>query len=219
MEIIEVQYNWANGFIPRATTDAIVLHHAESPRCTAQDVHRWHLDNGWAGIGYHYFVAKDGTVYRGRPRDVVGAHVENHNWHTIGICAEGNYHPSDRIPVDTQMPVVQKNSIVGLCHELLTVYSGAQILGHRDLLATACPGEYFPLVEIQQAVRNGQNIQEVLSMFPDTNGHWAAQDIEWLRQKGIIKGDEQGNFRPDQPITRAEVVSLLARTLRTLGVQ
>ncbi|WP_018086493.1 N-acetylmuramoyl-L-alanine amidase [Desulfurispora thermophila] len=61
-------------------------------------------------------------------------------------------------------------------------------------------------------------IQEVLSMFKDVPAnHWAAGSIERLAKLGIIKGDEQGNFRPDQPITRAEVVALLDRVLKLLG--
>lgn len=61
-------------------------------------------------------------------------------------------------------------------------------------------------------------IQEVLSMFKDVPAnHWAAGSIERLAKLGIIKGDEQGNFRPDQPITRAEVVALLDRILKLLG--
>lgn len=61
-------------------------------------------------------------------------------------------------------------------------------------------------------------IQEVLFMFKDVQAnHWAAESIERLAKLGIIKGDEQGNFRPDQPITRAEVVALLDRVLKLLG--
>ncbi|MGB9825558.1 MAG: N-acetylmuramoyl-L-alanine amidase [Desulfofundulus sp.] len=63
-----------------------------------------------------------------------------------------------------------------------------------------------------------QIVREVLSMFKDVPvNHWAAGSIERLAKLGIIKGDEQGNFRPDQPITRAEVVALLDRLLKLLG--
>jgi len=61
-------------------------------------------------------------------------------------------------------------------------------------------------------------IQEVLSMFKDVPAnHWAAGSIERLAKLGIIAGDGQGNFRPDAPITRAEVVALLDRVLKLLG--
>ena len=79
------------GMTKRTKTNLIVLHHAAAKSCSVQDVHRWHLDRGWSGIGYHFFVRKDGTVWRGRPEDRVGAHTVNYNSRSIGICFEGNF--------------------------------------------------------------------------------------------------------------------------------
>lgn len=63
-----------------------------------------------------------------------------------------------------------------------------------------------------------QAIQEVLSMFKDVPAnHWAASSIERLAKLGIIQGDEQGNFRPSHPITRAEVATLFDRLIETLS--
>ena len=59
MNIIEKTYNWNGSLKNRTSTKRIILHHAESKSCTADDIHRWHLANGWAGIGYHFFVRKD----------------------------------------------------------------------------------------------------------------------------------------------------------------
>ena len=60
-------------------------------------------------------------------------------------------------------------------------------------------------------------VEEVLAMFKDINGHWAKESVDRLANLGLIKGDGQGNFRPDQPITRAETVVLLDRLLKLLG--
>lgn len=40
-------------------------------------------------IGYHYVVDLDGTVWRGRHRDEVGAHAWQFNAHSVGICLVG----------------------------------------------------------------------------------------------------------------------------------
>lgn len=45
----------------------------------------------------------------------------------------------------------------------------------------------------------------------DTQGHWAEAEIEGLVDEGIVKGYQDGSFRPDAPITRAEFVTLLNR--------
>ena len=47
----------------------------------------------------------------------------------------------------------------------------------------------------------------------DITGHWCENIIEKWETKGLIAGYEDGTFRPDQPITRAEFVSLVNRYL------
>ncbi len=93
------------------------------------------------------------------------------------------------------------------------------MVGHRDLYSTACPGRYFPLGEIKAGRGPADVAREVIAgMFKDVpNGHWAKGSIERLAKLGLIKGDEKGNFRPDQPITRAEVAVLLDRVLKLIG--
>ena len=50
--------------------------------------------------------------------------------------------------------------------------------------------------------------------FADTNGHVFEDDIAWLAGMGITTGcDSAGNYCPDEPMTRAQMASLLARTL------
>lgn len=47
----------------------------------------------------------------------------------------------------------------------------------------------------------------------DINGHWCENVIERWENEGLIAGYEDGSFRPDQPITRAEFISLVNRYL------
>lgn len=47
----------------------------------------------------------------------------------------------------------------------------------------------------------------------DINGHWCENIIEKWEKNNLIAGYEDGTFRPDQPITRAEFVSLVNRYL------
>ena len=39
----------------------IVFHH-RGGNGDVQSIHQQHLRQGWAGIGYHYYISKDGTV-------------------------------------------------------------------------------------------------------------------------------------------------------------
>ena len=49
--------------------------------------------------------------------------------------------------------------------------------------------------------------------FPDIDGHWAAEYINEAASAGIVDGYEDGTFRPQQNITRAEAVTMVNRTV------
>ena len=98
------------------------------------------MANGWAGIGYHLFVRKDGSVYRGRPENWIGAHTSGYNDY-IGVCCEGNFE------TDT-MPATQKNAVVEVLKYLYVKYGTLTVKRHRDLDSTACPGRNYPFDEI-----------------------------------------------------------------------
>lgn len=123
----------------------IVLHHAAIDGAV-EDIHRYHRDvNGWAGIGYHFYVTKDGVIWRGRPEAWLGAHTTGFN-DRIGICAEGNFE-------EETMPAAQQRAIVQLIAYLEGKYGKPEITRHCDHDATACPGEKYPFEDIVAAVR------------------------------------------------------------------
>ena len=50
-----------------------------------------------------------------------------------------------------------------------------------------------------------------LQPVDDVSGHWAKGSIEWATEKGLIKGYPDGSFKPNNPLTRAEVCAILER--------
>jgi len=52
---------------------------------------------------------------------------------------------------------------------------------------------------------------EVTTQFSDVAGHWAEAEIAEAAAHGWIKGYEDGSFRPDEFITRAEAITLINR--------
>ncbi len=157
MNIIETEWDWNGGLSNRSRTDYIALHHAECTRCTAAQVDEWHKANGWSGIGYHFFVRKDGTIYRGRPIWAMGAHVLGKNDRAIGICAEGAY-------MTETMPEAQKTAIAELLDYLkINFYPNAEIVGHGEIGESDCPGKNFPLDELKN-YKDILNSREELSL-------------------------------------------------------
>lgn len=146
--------------------NALVYHHAEASNCSVYDVHQWHLNHQpdpWAGIGYHYFVRKDGSIYKGRPNNAIGSHCLHHNTNTLGICAEGDY-------MTETMPQIQKQALIELGQYLKSIYSISAVYGHKELFATECPGTYYPLQEIKQGVMNGS--QPIANGWCQIAGIW-----------------------------------------------
>jgi N-acetyl-anhydromuramyl-L-alanine amidase AmpD len=141
MKINDVTYKWNGALTKRRSTTRIILHHAAASKCTAQQINQWHLANGWVGIGYHFFVRKDGSVYRGRPEDTVGAHAGNNNYDSIGVCFEGSF---DR----EQMNEVQRKAGAELVAYLKGKYGITKVQKHSDVNATGCPGTHFPFAAI-----------------------------------------------------------------------
>ena len=152
MEIIETNLQFKD-MLTRKATQRIILHHADAKTCSAEDIHRWHLANGWAGAGYHFLVRKDGTIYRLRPEDKVGAHAYGSNYNSIGVCFEGNYMEED-------MPEVQKQAGKELVVYLKNKYNITTVQAHRDVCATSCPGNKFPFDEIANSEASNEIISQ-----------------------------------------------------------
>ena len=130
----------------RPTTEVIVIHHTGFPGgdkdSTAEEIHKLHRDvNGWAGIGYHFLIRKDGTIEQGRRLPAVGAHALHHNKNSVGVCVAGNFELVK--PKHAQLDSL-KLLTAWLCQKYkLNPMQKGVIVGHRDLNDTDCPGKYL----------------------------------------------------------------------------
>lgn len=148
MTIIEEKYNWARtNFAPNENPNTIVIHHALAPSCTAQDIHRWHLERGWMGIAYHYFIRKNGVIYRGRQEHHRGGSLlGDENINVISICLEGCYTDYGDL-TEKIVPEVQIKALHELCDDIASRYRIVAIKRHADYPSGKgkdCPGKYFP---------------------------------------------------------------------------
>ena len=110
----------------------------EGKNFTVSDITRWHKQRGFSTIGYHYVIYLDGTIHLGRDVNISGAHCENHNSHSIGVCYVGGLASDGKTPKDTRTQA-QKNALVALLRELRRIYPMARIYGHRNFANKACP--------------------------------------------------------------------------------
>ena len=150
MNIIETNLEFTS-LSQRNVTNRIILHHSGvSVLQSVEVIHNYHKNtNKWAGIGYHFYVRKDGSIYRGRPEEMIGAHAYGANSDSIGICAEGNFN-------EETMSEVQKNAIRELVAYLKEKYNITKVQRHSDTIATTCPGKNYPFEDIV----NGEVVKE-----------------------------------------------------------
>ncbi len=64
-----------------------------------------------------------------------------------------------------------------------------------------------------------QAVSSDRSMPVDVEGHWAARDVLLLQRMGVIDAYPDGTFRPDQAITRAEMVKMMVAAFGVVRVQ
>lgn len=158
MEIIETNLQFNSNHSPMKKVEGITLHHSGvSVLQSVEVIHNYHKSKGWAGIGYHYYVRKDGSVYRGRPENMAGAHCPGVNSTSIGICAEGNFN-------EEAMSDVQKQALIELVKDIKSRYNIKWIKGHREITSTSCPGTNFPLEEIKNVIASVETPQTTNSI-------------------------------------------------------
>jgi hypothetical protein len=150
----------------------ILVHHTATANSTdlsqahafalARSIQNFHMDsNGWSDTGQHFTVSRGGFVMEGRHNSlarlnagsgmVVGAHCPGQNDKSIGIENEGTY-------TTATPPTTLYDKLVALCAYICDQYNIAptQIFGHRDFVATACPGNvlYSMLPRLRTDVAN-----------------------------------------------------------------
>lgn len=128
----------------RVKTDFIVIHcsaTSEKQNFGAADINKWHRAKGWACIGYHYVIKRDGTIEEGRKESQVGAHVQNWNEVSLGICMIGGVDADDVNKAEDNFTPEQYASLKELLERMKEKYPNAKIQGHRDFpkVAKACP--------------------------------------------------------------------------------
>ncbi len=138
----------------------VVVHHTASEKGDVDSINEEHQKKKdasgkpWLGIGYHFLIGNgngmpDGEIeptFRWR-QQLQGAHAGSsdpvYNQKGIGICLVGNF--ENHAPSAKQVASLKK-----LVKSLKGTYNivSKNVIGHRDVRATECPGKLFPMEEV-----------------------------------------------------------------------
>jgi len=96
-----------------------------------------------------------------------------------------------------------------------TLTNGGMLVGYPD--GTFRPDEPITRAELATIISRFDTkfgSMEHTEAFPDTEGHWAEEYIDFSAVRRYVIGYPDGTFRPDQDITRAETVTMVNRCLQ-----
>jgi len=205
MNIIETGLQF-NGLRNRTLTRLIVLHHSASPDVPAAEIHAWHLARGWAGIGYHFVIREYGNIERGRPMEAIGAHAgPGVNGYSIGICLCGDF--MKEVPGAAQI-----KALLQLLAWLDEYYGSATGEGmaiklHREVAATVCPGNLFPVEKISRLHRQAASTERRNNV-----DDWKNQLMREARSIGLIQEEHD----PDEGAPKWFVLAVAIHVLDSI---
>lgn len=146
-----------------------VIHHTVTsndpadPAYIVRAIYQYHaLSRGWGDIGYNFLIDRQGNIYEGRKGGdgVVGVHAGDYNYGSIGIALMGDYRTAEMTPAMKEALVslmaweADRFGINPLESSYFVHRNFPNVVGHRDLWSTVCPGDkvYKALPELRKLV-------------------------------------------------------------------
>ncbi len=125
----------------------IIVHYTATPEnedYTVEQIRQMHLARGFADIGYHWYIDRQGRIWKGRDESKIGAHTLGQNANSIGICYCGGCPTRDtanwmNIGKDTRNES-QKAALIKCIKDVKSRYPGASVHGHNEFANKPCPG-------------------------------------------------------------------------------
>ena len=135
---------------PLADIRYLVLHHTGAgAEIGARAIADEHVRvNDWPGIGYHFVVDHSGTIAMTQDLTTVSHHARQFNPAAVGIALTGEL--SGSLPTSEQMAALTELLAMLLSDLGLGIWS---VRGHREMVATPCPGDTFLTVWKPRLIR------------------------------------------------------------------
>ncbi len=153
----------------------LIVHHTVTatqeidPPARLRAMHAFHVKgNGWSDIGYNFVVDASGRVYEGRStgggrqdgeddagRGVIGAHAAGHNTGSVGVAILGTYTDDGVTPTEAALDAVTAIAAWKFGSRGIDPTASGVLIGHRDVVATGCPGSgcHRRLPELRERTR------------------------------------------------------------------
>lgn len=205
---LHVHHTWKpthksfNGKNHQAIQDGMRRHHVNT--------------NGWKDIAQHLTIFPDGKIMIGRnfswqPVSIKGKNTINGKFPFM-IEIVGNFDIEGQGEFNSlgydKLEGEQLKSVI----EIAKYFDkkGRYIRFHNENSTKTCPGTSVDKNKFMSLVRSGDSLENK-EKYSDIKGHWAEKFIEKVLEEGKMSGYPDGTFKPNSPLTRAELAVLIAQ--------
>lgn len=149
LQIVDLTKAFDTGTKSTSKRICVTIHHtAGDANGRISGVAKVHLgDHKWSGIGYHYYIDKNGVIYQLRSEDEVVPHSFHFNNNAIAIVLAGNFSKHE-------VPTAQWESALKLVRSVLERYNltSSDVKKHCELYgnSTECCGVKFNISKFRE---------------------------------------------------------------------
>jgi N-acetyl-anhydromuramyl-L-alanine amidase AmpD len=135
----------------------IILHCSALTYGNADQIRAWHTKRGFDDIGYHYIVLNgrtksadeydrdlDGKIEPGRQINHMGAHCEDDNYDSVGVCMVG----------DREFTPAQIETVYDIIQDLRGQYGQIPVFGHYEKASGIRQGKTCPNIDMDEFRRH-----------------------------------------------------------------
>lgn len=191
---------------PNRAVDRVFIHCSASDRPEHDDIavmDRWHKNRGWLGVGYHFFIRKDGMVQSGRDLEHTPAAQAGHNTGSIAICLHGL--------VPQAFTRMQRKSLIALCGEIHRAYGGMVTFhGHGEVANKDCP-----VINVREVLGLDTDGSMTFATYGCAGDGGRAPAAAWRCASAAGDGARRGGAADAGPVARRRASAGGGRHLRT----
>lgn len=196
---------------------------------------RYHVqDNGWSTIGQHLTLFPDGVWLLGRDFNKVPASILGWNTYALAVEMVGNFdrgydhmspHQKVSILAYTNFVVEQLHWVPKFHRDSPTSYKTCPGSGiDRDTFFLEVSNYSKDKILEAEAKEKAKELKKIMEetniifkdMVKDGKVHYANDYINNLASRNVVKGYLDGNFRPDDKITRADAAIIVVKAIESI---
>jgi hypothetical protein len=152
---------------PVGNIQKLVVHHSayrhdnQDDLSRMENMSRWHTNEGWPGLSYHFVITRNGNIYQINDYDDL-TWTDTENTNSLSVLVDGYFHDNIDKPTMEQLASME-NLLTHFCNDHPEFPAVRRdIYGHRDIVPTACCGD-----DLYNYVQEYKEFGEIKVLHPE----------------------------------------------------